>query len=211
MGQKNFLIVPMLIFALLVSVLQGCNRQLKNSTVMSDKTISIQRAEPIVSRMYYVTSNGLQVKDVPDIPKPEDLDYLDYWIITFKCCTDTLVLSCKGANGEMENACFRYKFEDGFLKVFNPDKPLWQVVGYGDKSRISFFVDFVVYKNSAGNQLWINLDFCPNITMEDALKLNEQDLFSTVSDLTLGNISSYVDLKDCHERIYWRLIAYILE
>lgn len=211
MGQEKLTLVPMLIFALLASVLLGCNEQQNNSIIPSDKTISIQRTEPIISKMYYVLSGSLHMKNISGTPQPNDLDYLDYWNITFKGVTDSLVLSYKSANGEMSDVPFRYKFEDGFLKVYNPDKPLWEVIGYGDTSRISFFVDLVVYKDGNKGLLWINLDFCPEITIKDALELDEQDLFATVSDLTLGNISDETDMYSCREKIYWRVIAYVLE
>ncbi|MDR0661251.1 MAG: hypothetical protein LBG19_10765 [Prevotellaceae bacterium] len=211
MGQNEHTLVPMLVCALLAVVLFSCSKQQNNGASTSDKTISIQRVEPIISRMYYTTSNGLRLKNTPTHPKPEDLDYLSYWEITFKGGTDSLMLSCKGTNGELNNASFKYKFEDGFLKMFNPDKPLWETIGYGTIDRISFFVDYVVYRNATNGPFWVNLDFCPEITVEDALQLNEKDLFCTVSNLTLGNISGYADLQDCRERIYWRLIAYVLE
>lgn len=210
MEQRKFLLVPMLIFILLALVLFSCDERHSNSTITSDKTISITKVEPIISRVYYTTSDGLQIRDVSSTPKPEDLDFLDYWTITFKSYTDSLILSCKGANGELNDIHFKYKFEDGYLKVFNAKKPLWEIIGYGDRNRVSFFVDFVVYRNATG-PFWVSLDFCPDITIEDALRLNEQDLFSTISDITLGNIASYYDLHNCNERIYWRLIAYILE
>lgn len=211
MERKSDKFEPMLIFALILLALFGCNEWQKNSSIIADKTISITQINPIISRMYYVAAGGLQTRAITGTPASEDLDYLDYWTITFKGDSDTLVMNSKSANGEIADVYLKYKFENGFLKVFNPNKPLWETMGYGNEDRILFFVDYVVYRDEADGPFWINLNFRPDRTMEETLRLNENDLFCTVSNLTLGNIAGYDDLNTNGERLYWRVVSYILE